>query len=149
VQIIPRKWSLVVYALALAFPIFLVAKNYSIVDQSKKGEAGLRAKSALEAIGENGILLAPGRDLPRQFFWYYLYGENMSAKNLYAIKMTPEFVKNYLYLNRPYDFHVLRDPIPPGLDVYCMSLEQRRLLENRYKLKLEKIREDLYKVEVP
>jgi hypothetical protein len=146
---IPRKWSWIPYVMAVSFPIFLVVKNYSVVDQSKKAAVGLQAKSVLEAIGQNGILITPGRKLPRQFFWYYLYGENMSARNLYAIKMSPEFVKKYLYLNRPYDFHVLRAPIPPGLDVYCMSVEHRRLLENRYELKLERIRDDLYKVQHP
>jgi hypothetical protein len=147
-QSLPPKWSFIAYTMVIFFPIFLVSKNYSRVDQSKKDAAGLKAKTVLEAIGENGVILAPGKKLPRQFFWYYIYGEHMN-RNLYAIRLTPDFVKSYLIKNRPYDFHVTREPIPPGLDVFCMSVEQRRLLEKRYKFKLEKIRDDLYKVQRP
>jgi Protein O-mannosyl-transferase TMEM260-like len=144
---IPQKFSNVVLLLMILVPVSLLFYNYSKVDQSGNVEMAIEAKAILEKMGRNAIFLAPGREFPRQFFFYYLFGENMCRNQLYVFPFSPKFINDYLGRKKPYYFREMRKTVPPGLDVYCRKQGHKNMLERKYGYALETVHANLYKVQ--
>lgn len=134
----------VVRGFALAAPAFLLAVNLRVVDQHKN-RAAEQAFKILKTAGKNAVVFGGGRDLPRLYFFYYLYGEGLYRNNLFVLRYTPEFVSSYMIRNRPFYYRELRKHVPAGLDVYCTMELQKNLLEKRG-FTLTKVGETLYRV---
>jgi hypothetical protein len=145
-EILFRDRNYISIPLLLVVPVLMFAAHYSHVDQSKDVEAGEKAKSILERVGKDAVILTPGREFPRHYFSYYLLGENMQRNNLYVLRFSPKVIEKYLVRGKPYYFRVLRKEIPSGLRVFCIKEGQELALQKRFGLKLEKVDSDLYHV---
>lgn len=130
--------------LPLLAPALLLAVNLHVVDQHKNRSAE-EAFHILKTAGKNAVVFGEGRDLPRLYFFYYLYGEGLYRNNLFVLRYTPEFVGSYMIRNRPFYYRELRKHVPAGLDVYCTTELQKNLLEKRG-FTLTKVGEGLYRV---
>jgi len=114
---------------ACLIPVLFLFMNYNEVDQSRN-TAGEQAAAILRSAGSRAVVFGKGRPLPKMYFFYYLYGEELYKKQLYVVKFTRNFLLHYVFDKRPYHVRELRRNIPPGLTIYCTTPEQKSLFQS-------------------
>jgi hypothetical protein len=143
-DLVPRS-TLAVTAIALLAPAILLAFNFGAVDQHRNRSAE-RAFEVLKAAGSNAVVFGEGRDLPRMYFLYYLFGEGLYRNNLYVVPYNSEFMVSYMMKNHPYYYREMRRFVPAGLDIYCTTEFQKTALE-RHGFKLTTVGPELWRVD--
>jgi len=133
--------------LVILIPVFLFIMNGHHIDQSKNTADAEKAKSILEKVGRDAVIIAPGKEFSRHYFFYYLFAENMREKNIFLIRFWPHIIRDYVAFRKPYYFREIRKFVRAGLKVYCLKESQRVALQKRFGLKLQRVDGDLYRVE--
>jgi Protein O-mannosyl-transferase TMEM260-like len=114
-------------AITLCLPLVMLLMNYWDVNQHYN-TIGEQAKVILNSVGENAVVFGRGKNLPRMYFFYYLFGEGFYRKQIYVVKFNQAFVDAYLFHKHPYRIREMRKAVPPGLQLYCTTRGQQNAL---------------------
>jgi len=104
-------------------PIFFLWLNYARIDQSEHSLHDQRTKLILRAAGRDALIIADDYE-NAEYLWYYLLGENLQRRNLFALpdySITAEQVRQYLAGESTPYLKLQRRDLPPGLRVYVMA----------------------------
>ena len=111
------------YALVLlAIPLVFLLINYRQVDQSQHTLHALITEKILNQIGSNALIVADEYEYAT-YFWYYLIGEGMEARNIYALPdfdTDPDEIRKYLLGEQGMLIWQQRLTVPTGLPVYTL-----------------------------
>jgi hypothetical protein len=124
-EALAARWALV-YRLAwglLLIPLALLLINYRQVDQSNRIQHALRVEKMISVIQRDALVIADDYEYAA-YFWYYLIGEGLGERDLYALPdyaIHSEAVKNYLAGQGSIKLPAQQQTLPPGLDVYIMA----------------------------
>jgi hypothetical protein len=107
----------------ILIPCILLLTNYPKVDQSQHTLHARIAEKILSTAGKEAVIIADDYEYA-EYLWYYLLGEEMQQRNLFALPdyaVTPEDILGYLRGEQPLYIHQLRRTVPAGLRVFVMS----------------------------
>ncbi|MDP3975316.1 MAG: hypothetical protein Q8P95_00180, partial [bacterium] len=139
-----RSSSLAMLAL---IPLSLLVMNHGQVDQSKNTAAAIMVESVLEKIGQDAIIISTDFT-QHEYFLYYLIGEGLEKKNVYAVnpdEFSVEAIQSYLRGEKSLYLPLKRIEAPLQLSVYVLSPIHRQLLE-RSGIRLQQEDPNLYRI---
>jgi len=144
-----RKGFGFVPALYALIPIILFAVNFGQVDQSRNVHDAVLVEAALEAAGEDAIIVSSNYDYT-QFLLYHLVGQGVQKeRNIYVqYYFSLDEICAYLCRNTPIYIESQRRHAPTGLTMYVIMLEpyQREALEGAG-FHLREMTESFYRIE--
>lgn len=103
-------------------PVVWFYQNYHEVDQSQHNLHALIVERILNEVNRNGLIIADDYAYAT-YLWYYLLGQGLSSRNIYAIPdfdVRPEEIQKYLAGEEGMYIWQQRLTVPPGLPVYTL-----------------------------
>jgi hypothetical protein len=136
-------------ALYALIPIVLFAANFAQVDQSHNLRDAALVEAALEAVGEDGVIISSNYDYT-QFLQYHLIGQGVQEQRNIHVQyyFSLDEIRAYLCQNTPIYVESQRTYMPTGLTVYIIMPEQyQREALDEAGFRLRPMAEGLYRVE--
>jgi hypothetical protein len=130
------KYPRLAWGLAI-LPIFFLWLNFAKIDQSDHNLHDQRTKLILRAAGRDALIVADDYE-NAEYLWYYLLGENLQRRNLFALpdySITAEQVRQYLSGEATPYLKLQRRDLPPGLRVYVMASAADEFVDNELALR--------------
>jgi hypothetical protein len=134
----------------LVIPAIWFYQNYHEVDQSQHNLHALIVERILNEINSDGLIIADDYAYAT-YLWYYLLGQEMSSRNIYAIPdfdASPEEIEKYLTGEDGMYIWQQRLTVPPGLPVYTLWKVAPELEMDGFRIE-ETGNQYLYKVTLP
>ena len=127
---LPRKALAPASLMLAAVPLIFLVLNFNTVNQRNNTADGERARSILETLERDAVIISPNYHFS-EYFWYYLLGEDPQDRNIHVLhKFTPEVVRAYLRGEYSFELPNPRVDAPFGLPVYLLNSDQQQLLED-------------------
>ena len=109
-------------------PVFFLAHNYSMADQSRNTNAKQMVEQSLRSIQKDALIICPDYDFA-EHFWYYIFAEGKSRDGVHALfshedDLPVHDLELYIGKGKPFYLPMERRMTPPGLTVYyCTAYE--------------------------
>jgi hypothetical protein len=133
-------------ALILLIPLSLLLIHYNRVDQSHNRREAERARSILQMVRRDALIVTADYNAS-EYLWYYLLGQGMQKeKNIYVQnRFDIDQIRDYLDGGVPFFVTNQNLRIPTGLSVYVIGKRSLAILE-KSGLSVIPVRDDLFRV---